>query len=84
MIDTHGLPMKFEFYWENRSGERYYYELDFNDLNEDGWPKLTNHDNGDVSWPRPIDDYVEYIKSGEWIITQVLEDVALVKVEDLL
>lgn len=94
MIDTYGLPMKFEFYWENSSGKRYYYELDFNHCNEEGWPQLTDlpspsagksHRAGYASHPRPAIDYAMFIRDGVWFITQVFEaEPCCINVEDLL
>ena len=84
MIDTHGLPMKFEFYYDHYSGRRSRYMVDFNACNKEGWPLLTNLPDGRASHPRPATDYEFYIRQGTWVITKILEGSVLTPVEDLL
>lgn len=79
MVDTHGLPMKFEFCWSHM-----YYEVDFNDC-RDGNPKLTVLEDGTVEWGNKPERYATMIACGSWKITKVLEDIGKpVPVEDLL
>ena len=79
MIDTCGLPMKFEF--------RHictHYIVDFYSVDERGFPLLINLSTGKASYSNPATRYANMIKDGTWTFLREIFDVKPVDVEDLL
>lgn len=85
MIDTHGLPMKFEFCLGSHMDrkQRNTWIIDFNDA-RNGNPILYRSDcRDDCTYDWTAHEIIENLEDGRWVLLTTFDEV-LAQVEDLL
>ena len=83
MIDTHGLPMKFEFHLGNPDVKTFVVDFNRTKCGNPYLYKVGEEHDGNYSWPP--ETISNCVSRGSWVIMNIIEEASLcVEVEDLL